>query len=274
MSLLSETILKTITEIKKEDLYGVEKIKSYCFYKCESLRKVSLPDSLKIIESFAFGACKTLEKLRLGNNIEEINLSAFSGCSNLSEIDSTDMNPCCIINYLAFSVDTSAIFTSAPKGTLFTLANGKILFKNKVPKPSEGFDIPKTVINIAGGALGKYGDTVDSNFTSFVIPDTVEMLQNKIFDGQSALKKITIGKSVNRITGTIVPSTAVNTLIFKQPSGMKIELPTAGSETPGMAYNKSSYSVDVYTDNEYIQNYDWATDNVTVTLHPLSEAPS
>lgn len=274
MELLTQIILKTITAIKKEDLAGCTNIKETCFYKCNSLETVLLPDSIRKIDAYAFGSCPNLKRVRFGKNIEEIKTGSFAACPNLSEIDSTDMNPCCIINYLAFYVDTSAIFTSAPEGTLFTLTNEKILFKNKVPKPSEGFDIPKTVINIAGGALGKYGDTVDSNFTSFVIPDTVEMLQNEIFNGQSALKKITIGKSVNRITGTIVPSTAVNTLIFKQPSGMKIELPTAGSKTPGMAYQKSSYSVDVYTDNEYIQNYDWATDNVTVTLHSLSEAPS
>lgn len=274
MELLTQIILKTITEIKKEDLTGCSDIKPHCFYKCNLLESASLADSVKRINMGAFAECKNLKKIRLGKNIEEIIGIAFSGCTNLSEIDSTDMNPYCEINSTAFYTNTSKIFTSAPDGTLFTLANGKILFKNKIAKPSEGLNIPETVINIVGGALGKYGDTADSNFTEIVIPDTVEMLQNEILSGQSALKKITIGKSVKKITGTIVPSTAVNKLIFRQPAGMEIELNKAGTDGTGMAYQKSSYSVDVYTDNECIKNYNWAADNVTVTLHALSEAIS
>ena len=41
-----------------------------------------------------------------------------------------------------------------------------------------------------------------------------------------------------------------------------------------MAYNKDSRALTIYTDNEYIKNYNWAADNATVTIYPLSQAPA
>lgn len=55
---------------------------------------------------------------------------------------------------------------------------------------------------------------------------------------------------------------------------MEIKLPKAGVSNTGLAYNKDSRAIDVYTDNLAIRAYDWAADNATVTFHPLSEAPA
>ena len=54
---------------------------------------------------------------------------------------------------------------------------------------------------------------------------------------------------------------------------MYIELPKAGEDT-GIYGGKSSTSIDIYTDNEMLKAYDWAKDNVTATIHSLSEAPA
>ena len=61
---------------------------------------------------------------------------------------------------------------------------------------------------------------------------------------------------------------SIKKIKFEQPSGMIVTLPTAGSST-GMLYCKTASSVTIYTDNETIKNYDYATDNVTATIYHL-----
>ena len=265
MSLLSDLLFKKITSITKEQLAGVTCIKSMAFSSCNLLKSIELPDTVEKIDYSAFQNCISLESIKLGKNLSKILNGALLGCTALKEIDSKDINPYCLIDNIHIS-DT-AWYSSQPEGTMLTMAKGLILVENKVS--STDFKIPDTVKNIASYGCSNHGSTL----TSITVPDTVEMIQGSAFSSQSALTKITIGASVNRITGTIVPGNTVKDFIFRQPAGMVIDLPTPGDDT-GMAYDKDAYSANVYTDNEYIRNYDWAKDNVTATFYSLSDAPT
>ena len=53
--------------------------------------------------------------------------------------------------------------------------------------------------------------------------------------------------------------------IFRQPKDVVVQLPEK------LCYSKSAATIDVYTDNDSIKNYDWAKDNFTPTFHSLSE---
>lgn len=253
MSLISGYLSKTITKLTKEQLAGASRIISNCFYNFTKLEYIGIPSSVK-----------------------SIGINCFYGCLALTEIDSSSMDPFCLfvgtdLIYNSF-INNNGWFNSFPAGSMVTLANGQILVGNKISTPSNGLVIPSTVKNIAPNACQRYGDTTDSNFTSVVIPDTVEMLQGYIFSNQTSLTKITVGAGVRKMTGRIVPGTSVKNMIFRQPAGMTVELPTPGKDT-GIAYNKDAYSMNIYTDNEDIRNYGWATDNVTPTFYPLSSAP-
>jgi len=169
--------------------------------------------------------------------------------------------------------DGTPFVNNITAGSMLYMSNGRILVSHKISKPSTNLSIPDTVVNIASRALYKYSE--DTNFKKCVIPDTVEILGDNIFDEQSTLTSITVGASVRRIGVDLTPSNSVTTLIFRQPAGMYVELPPAGDgEFIGLAYNKNSRNVSIYTDNECIKNYDWATDNVTATFYPLSSAPA
>ena len=276
MSLLSDLFSKKITTITKEHLNGVENIKPYCFSHLPLLTEVTLPDSVKNIGTMAFASCESLSKVTFGKNVSYIGITAFGNCTSLEYINAEDINPYCLANnstlYSLF--ETTKWNNDHSEGSMITIAKGKILVDNKITTPSSGFEIPNTVVNLMPYSCRKYGDTVDSNFTSVVIPDTIEMVQCSIFSGQTALTQITVGSNVNRFTGTLTPGTNIKNLIFRQPAGMVIELPEAGKDCYGLGYNKDSYSINIYTDNEYIKNYDWAADNVTATFYPLSEAPA
>lgn len=249
MSLISDYLTKKLTVITKEQLDGAKQIKSNAFWEFTSLTSIGIPYSVK-----TFGE------------------SPFYNCSQLKTIDTDSMDPYAIIPMVVFCQANLKWYIDKPEGTMVTVAKGRILVGNKISTPSNGFVIPSTVKNIAFDACGKYGDTVDSNFTSVIIPDTVEMLQNEIFSGQTALTKITVGSGVRKMTGKITIGTGIKNLIFRQPAGMSIDLPEPGEAT-GIAYSKDAYSMNIYTDNEDIKNYNWSGDNVTATFYPLSSAP-
>ncbi|MDO4619932.1 MAG: leucine-rich repeat protein [Lachnospiraceae bacterium] len=65
---------------------GVTKIGAYCFYKCEGLTHVELPDGLLIVGSDAFDGCISLESIEIPESVTEIVSYAFRDCENLKEI--------------------------------------------------------------------------------------------------------------------------------------------------------------------------------------------
>lgn len=292
MSILSDTLSRKITVLTKEQLQGASKIADYTFENCNLLTSVDMPDSIELIDNLAFSKCTSLSKVNIGKNvkvigfmvfqdcsklskiilteqIQSIGVSAFENCIALANISTENLNPYCEL--YAKSFRNTKWLNNMPVESMVLIANGKILLDNKVTKPSAGFIIPNTVINLASYSCQKYSST-DSNFTKAVIPDTVEIIQDSVFYNQNSLKQITVGSSVRKI-GHALCTESISTLIFRQPADMYIELPKPGEDT-GIYGGKSSISVDIYTDNKMLKAYDWAKDNVTATIHPLSEAPA
>lgn len=245
--MLTKTLTKTITDVTKEDLEGCEKIKTCSFYLCKNLKSVQIPRSVK-----------------------EIGDSAFYACADLTNVDTSEMDPYCRLrntaDILYAPFYNSGITTGLAENSVLLMANEKIMVCNTFTTPSKSLIIPDTVINLGSKACAGS----DDNFKSFVVPDNIEIICDRVFTS-TVLEKITIGKNVKFIGTESIPS-KVTTLIFRQPSGMDVELPEAG-DGAGIAYDKDSRSISIYTDNECIKNYDWATDNVTATFYPLSEAP-
>lgn len=273
MGLLQDLLLHKLTTLSKEQLNGVTRISAFAFSYQPLLKSIEVSDSVEYIGSAAFIGNTSLEKIVLGKNVSYIEKGVFDECTAVTEIDAENIKPETIILSGLIFKDT-VWHNNLPAESMITIANGSILYRNTIAKPSNGFEIPTTVTNLAPQSLRLYGDTADTNFTSAVIPDTVEIVQTSVFGGQSGLTQITIGSGVKKMTGTLTPHDKIKNLIFRQPAGMIVELPTAGTDGSGLGYYKDAYSMNIYTDNECIRNYDWAKDNVTATFYPLSEAPA
>ena len=165
--------------------------------------------------------------------------------------------------------------------------SNKELFKILVERIASEIIIPNDVVKIGENAfqlysnlknitlpnsitsIGKYAFYGCSGLTSITLPNSITSIGKYAFYGCSGLTSITIPSSVTSIENSAFNNCSnLTTVTFNQPNGMTVSLPTAGSGS-GMLYNKTAREVTIYTDNETIKNYDWATDNVTPTFYHL-----
>ena len=94
---LAERVEGNITKVDKSDLEGVEVIASYAFAHCDSLKTVTIPNSVTLIEKHAFYGCGSLDSVTIGNNITKIEVYAFDWCTNLKSVYLPEAPP--VLNY-------------------------------------------------------------------------------------------------------------------------------------------------------------------------------
>ncbi len=75
---------KGITSITFEGGSKITTIPKHCFYGCEKLTAIDLPDSVKVIDKQAYYNCKALTSVTLPSGLEQINQLAFSECTNVT----------------------------------------------------------------------------------------------------------------------------------------------------------------------------------------------
>lgn len=75
---------RTMEDLVVEE--GVTNIGFAAFYICPSLKKVTLPSTLKIIERNAFNYCIELEEITIPANVTDIDKRAFYDCKKLKKI--------------------------------------------------------------------------------------------------------------------------------------------------------------------------------------------
>jgi hypothetical protein len=83
---LKEVVSRTVTEITAEDLEGITNIGNRAFMNCDSLTKVTLPDTITNIAGGAFFGCDKLAEVNLPDTLLSIDSEAFSECVSLEEI--------------------------------------------------------------------------------------------------------------------------------------------------------------------------------------------
>ena len=77
----------SITEIKREELEGIETITPCAFYNYDTLRSIVIPDSVTHIGYSAFGNCNGLVNVSIGNSVKTIGYNAFEYCTALTSIE-------------------------------------------------------------------------------------------------------------------------------------------------------------------------------------------
>lgn len=281
MSTIAEIVSKQVTDVTVEDMANISKVAGgifyechklktisfpstlksigyYSFYECNNLQNFTLPEGLEVIESYAFTDCTSLTSLKLPTSIMRIENTSFNGCENISSINTSGVNWQC----LCFENFQSTKWFKDKQSGLVTIADGQILVGTK----SSSWDtFPSTIKSLTIGAFNIAG------LTEVKVPDTVQWIIGNAFNGADIVK-VDIGSGVSKMMKGTMYNIKVLTWIFRQPADMVIDLPSAGKDT-GLGYDKDSRSITIYTDNESLKAYDWAADNITATIKPLSEAP-
>ena len=62
----------------------MEEIGELCFYYCEKLKAITLPDTLKSIGRGAFAHCSSLISITIPKSVEYIEIGAFDNCPKLT----------------------------------------------------------------------------------------------------------------------------------------------------------------------------------------------
>ena len=73
-------------------LHNVTSIPDSCFYKCLSLKTVTLNDGIKSIGANAFSGCSAISSITLKNSIETIGTKAFYECTGLLAVHINDIS--------------------------------------------------------------------------------------------------------------------------------------------------------------------------------------
>ena len=85
--------------------------------------------------------------------------------------------------------------------------------------------------------------------------------------------EVTIPKTVHTFGSCCIISSNIKKLIFKHSNSDSVTF-NLNSSNQGPFYTKTARTFDVYTDNDYIRNWDFATnDNSTVTFYHLDGTP-
>lgn len=200
----------------------VTSIKNWAFQYCESLRTVSIPDSISYIGNGAFYFCSNLHTINLSNNIGRISDQVFSDCTSLSTINipdsvavigdrafynctslSTINIPARVIsigdafwnctNLNDINVSTANSNYSSIDGVLFN-KNMTALLRYPAGKKTTAYIIPSSVASIGDNAFDRC-----RNLSSINIPNSVTSIGSFAFAGCSNLSGVYIPNSVTSI---------------------------------------------------------------------------
>ncbi len=72
---------------------GISKLDDNTFTRCQYMKEIVLPDSLKTIGSFVFFECKSLESIKIPKNVDLVGINIFAYCSSLEEVKVDKSNP-------------------------------------------------------------------------------------------------------------------------------------------------------------------------------------
>ena len=180
---------------------NVTEIDTEAFENCE-FSSIELPQGLKKIGIWSFGKCLNITNIVIPDSVESISAFAFGGCSNLSDVALPETKP--QINEYAF------------RGTKYEKT---IEYPEEEYPEGEYPEEENTDFGIeADGTLVAYFGT-DTNIvvpegvkkigrvfagntrvTRIVLPDGLEKIDNKAFDGCLVLQEIVVPDSVTTIS--------------------------------------------------------------------------
>ncbi len=178
---------------------SVTRIGDWAFSNCSSLTNITIPSSVTSIGDFAFHVCETLRSVTIPSSVTSIGYSAFDGCSSLTNI--TIPSSVTSIGDLAFIGCSDLASITVEKGNSVYHSAGNCLIETASKTLIAG--CKNSVIPSDGSvtSIGNDAFSACSSLTDITIPDSVTSIGSQAFYACRDLTSITIPNSVINIDG-------------------------------------------------------------------------
>ena len=178
----------------------VVSIGSYAFANCQNLKNVHFGDKLTTIEMNAFQSCSSLNSIDLPESLTTLGTHVFRNCSNITTIRIPDAltsvsdNPFYFCDGLSSFTGTNNMISEdgrclVKNGTLASFATAGL--------EDQIYTIPEGVTSIGAQAF------VKANFNSVIIPETVRSIGWAAFYSNTHLTTIDIPSSVTSMSSWV-----------------------------------------------------------------------
>ena len=205
--------------------FPVRKLGKTCFYTCNNVTNVYMPDSIDILgELNIFSSNKNLKRIRMSQNLTELPLQMFSNCSSLSELiipesvakigkkvfyncDNLERikigkNVTTILENNFSSCDNLKEIIIDDNNQNYYYKDGCLIDKNDnsiIGVAPLGFKkIPNYVLKI-----GKYAFSECKTISEIIVPSNIIDIEENAFENCSNVRRIELGTNVTTINAGV-----------------------------------------------------------------------
>ena len=176
------------------------------FAGCTSLKKVVIPDGIKIIDGRAFAWCTGLSDIRIPDSVTSIGTSAFVGCRNLPPIAIGKQIE--RIDYGAFS-GTNCRLTVPDDHPSIQYEGGILYYKRPYEKrrllscvtaPEDGRVVVPS--DVGEYSVGTEAFAMCTGLKEVRLPDGLKIISSNLFWGCTDLERVELPDSITEIWGS------------------------------------------------------------------------
>lgn len=85
--MIGGSVYEDFDEITAEELEGLTQIRSYGFYDCRWLKKITIPEGITALGNNTFNQCINLREVILPSSVKSTGTAGFNNCFNLKKIN-------------------------------------------------------------------------------------------------------------------------------------------------------------------------------------------
>lgn len=221
---------------------GSYEIKEKAFYNC-SLKKIFVPDSVKILGERCFSSSLFLQEVRLPLELKKIPSYCFSGCSALKKV----VMPLEVEDFSEGLFEGCSSLEEIPfRAGIKTLPKNVFAFCSSL----KSIVIPPSVTKICSGSLASC-----KSLTTLVLPEKLEILEDGWISDCPLLRHIRISEE-----NPFFKTNEENSVLYKIENGNEIPVlsleNTKNSEIPGLKEPDTENSIITFEDTDDALEYE------------------